>query len=64
MSYINNIALILVIAGALNWGFVGTFNLDIVSAIFGSMSTASRLIYCLVGLSAIYTASTAKNFLE
>jgi uncharacterized membrane protein YuzA (DUF378 family) len=64
MSTVNTIALIFVIVGGLNWGFVGTFNLDFVAAIFGSMSTASRLIYCLVGLSAIYTASTAKNFLE
>jgi uncharacterized membrane protein YuzA (DUF378 family) len=64
MTYINTLALLIVIVGGVNWGFVGTFNLDIISAIFGKMSTVSRLIYCLVGLSAVYTATTARNFLE
>lgn len=48
------IALILVIVGGLNWGLVGLFNLDLVKAIFGDMSLLSRLVYVLVGLSAVY----------
>ncbi len=40
--------------GALNWGFIGLFNIDIVAAIFGSMTFLSRLIYALVGFSAVY----------
>lgn len=44
---------ILVIVGALNWGLVGFFDFDLVAAIFGDMSTVSRVVYALVGVSAI-----------
>jgi uncharacterized membrane protein YuzA (DUF378 family) len=50
---LNLITLILVIVGALNWGLVGAFNFDLVAAIFGMMSIVSRIVYILVGVSAI-----------
>jgi uncharacterized membrane protein YuzA (DUF378 family) len=50
------IALILVIVGGLNWGLVGIFKFDLVAAIFGEMGAISRIVYTLVGLSAIYLA--------
>jgi len=49
------ITLILVVIGGVNWGLVGAFNFNLVDAIFGSMSFISRLIYILVGISAIYS---------
>jgi len=48
------ITLILVIVGGLNWALVGIFGFDLVAAIFGEMSALSRIIYVVVGLSAIY----------
>jgi uncharacterized protein len=48
------IAVILVIIGGLNWGLVGFFKFDLVAAIFGDMSSLTRIIYALVGLSALY----------
>jgi uncharacterized protein len=48
------ITLVLVIVGALNWGLVGLFNFDLVATIFGDMSLLSKIVYDLVGLSAIY----------
>jgi hypothetical protein len=48
------IALILLIVGGLNWLLVGAFNFDLVAAIFGAMSVVARIVYILVGLSAIY----------
>ncbi len=48
------LSLILVIIGGLNWGLIGGFKFDLVAAIFGDMSFISRIIYLLVGLSAIY----------
>ncbi|MFP4661410.1 MAG: DUF378 domain-containing protein [Halanaerobiales bacterium] len=50
------VALILLIVGGLNWGLVGLFSFDLVAAVFGDMSTLSRIIYTLVGLSAVYIA--------
>ncbi len=43
----------LVLIGALNWGLIGAFGFDLVGFLFGDMSIASRIIYLLVGLSAI-----------
>ncbi|MFA6551332.1 MAG: DUF378 domain-containing protein [Patescibacteria group bacterium] len=57
MSKINAwdwVAIVLVIIGGLNWGLIGLFNFDLVAAIFGQMSFLSKLIYDLVGLSALY----------
>ena len=53
LTAIEWVALILMIIGGLNWGLVGAFGIDVVAAIFGPMSTLSRLVYCLVGLSAL-----------
>lgn len=54
LSVLDWIALILLVIGGLNWGLVGLFSFDLVATIFGDMSTVSRIIYILVGLSGIY----------
>jgi len=54
MNAIDWAAFVLVIIGGLNWGLVGIFSFNLVDAIFGVMSVLSRIIYILVGLSAIY----------
>lgn len=48
------LSLVLVIVGGLNWGLVGILNFDLVATIFGDMSSLSRIVYSLVGVSAIY----------
>jgi len=48
------IALVLMIVGSVNWGLVGVLNLDLVAAIFGTMTPAARVVYALVGLAGIY----------
>ena len=58
MDWITKIALILIIVGGLNWGIIGLFNLDIIAFLFGPMSTLSRSIYMLVGMSAVWIAVT------
>jgi uncharacterized membrane protein YuzA (DUF378 family) len=55
LKVLDIIALILIIVGGLNWLLVGAFDFDLVAAIFGSMSVIARVVYVLVGLSAIYT---------
>jgi len=57
MKTFNVIVLVLVIVGGLNWGLVGLFNFDLVATIFGDMSVLSRVVYTLVGLSAIVVAA-------
>ena len=53
MRAINVITLILLIVGGLNWGLVGLFGFDLVAALFGAMSPLSRIVYALVGVSAL-----------
>jgi uncharacterized membrane protein YuzA (DUF378 family) len=54
MRALNAITLLLLIVGGLNWGLVGLFNFDLVAAIFGGGSTLARIVYVLVGLSALF----------
>ncbi len=55
MKALDMITLILVIIGGLNWGLVGLFQFDLVATIFGgSAGIITRIIYVLVGLSALY----------
>jgi uncharacterized membrane protein YuzA (DUF378 family) len=49
------IALILMIVGSINWGLVGAFNFNFVSAILGEQTMASRIVYVLVGLAGLYS---------
>jgi uncharacterized membrane protein YuzA (DUF378 family) len=53
------LALVLVLIGALNWGLVGLFNFNLVDEIFGSMTAITRVVYTLVGVSALYMAFVA-----
>lgn len=64
MKILYNIALTLVIIGALNWLLIGIFKFDLVAAIFGTMSAFSRIIYTLVGISGIISIGLYKNINE
>ena len=55
---LDKLALILVIIGGLNWGSIGIFQFDIVSWILGGqLNIASRIVYTLVALAAIWCIS-------
>ena len=54
MNWLDWIALILVLVGALNWGLVGLLSFDLVAYLFGALSILSLLVYDLVGLAALY----------
>jgi uncharacterized membrane protein YuzA (DUF378 family) len=55
-SSIRVIAAVLLVLGGVNWGLVGFFHFDLVAAIFGGDAAFSRIVYSLVGLSAVYLA--------
>ena len=56
MEFIEKIALWLTVIGGLNWGLVGAFDLDLVALLFGPLSLLSRIVYILVGISALLVA--------
>lgn len=53
---IDTISLILVIIGALNWGCVGLFGTDVISAVLGGSATVlARIIFSVVGIAGLWT---------
>lgn len=53
--FLDIICLTLIIVGALNWGLIGFFNYDLVSAIFGGgLHWIARVIFAVVGLAGVY----------
>lgn len=61
MTAMDWLAMTLLIVGGINWGLIGLFNFDLVATLFGEMTTVSRLVYVLVGLSALYSIYTASK---
>jgi len=59
LGSIDWIALVLTIVGGLNWGLVGLFNYNLVDGIFGVASVISKIVYILVGLSALWLIYTS-----
>jgi uncharacterized membrane protein YuzA (DUF378 family) len=58
MRSLNVLAAVLLIVGGLNWGLVAIAEFDLVAWIFGEefgvTNAASRIVYGLVGLAAVY----------
>ena len=53
METLQKIALIFTIVGALNWGFIGFFDINLVETLFGEAEMISRIIYAIVGICGI-----------
>ena len=63
MKILNLVVLLLILAGALNWGLWGLFQFDFVAWVFQSDSNAlSRIFYSIIGLSALWGLSYIKNW--
>jgi uncharacterized protein len=48
------VSLVFVLIGGINWGLVGLFSFDLVDAILGTIPVLARIVYVLIGLSALY----------
>ena len=59
MTGLDYLAMALLIVGGLNWAMVGLFDIDVVATLFGPGSPATRIVYVIVGLSALYSIYTA-----
>ena len=53
MRTLDVIAAILLVIGALNWGLVGLFHLDLVNFVFGATLIA-RIVYLLVAAAGVF----------
>jgi len=53
MKNVDLVTLVLVIVGALNWGLVGAFQFNLLTAIFG-VGAISNIVFILVGVAGVY----------
>ncbi len=54
MSMIQKIALCITIIGAINWALIGIFSFNLVEFFFTSDSVITRIIYIVIGLTALF----------
>lgn len=53
---LKQVAGILIMIGAINWGLVGAFDINIVSALLGVGSMLEKIVYILIGASGLLMA--------
>ena len=66
MKTLDIVAATLLVVGGLNWGLVALFDLDLVALItgageFGNKNALGAIVYGLVGISALYYATTFRR---
>jgi uncharacterized membrane protein YuzA (DUF378 family) len=54
LTVLDFVAMALLIVGGLNWAMVALFGIDMVATLFGVLTPATRLVYLLVGVAALY----------
>ncbi len=65
MEILKKICLVLIIIGAINWAFVGLFELDLVASIFGgSDALLARIIYIIIGIAGLIDLSILFDHLD
>ncbi len=64
MEILQKSCLVLTIVGALVWGIIGLFDVNILTALFGEDSMFPRVIYTLVGLAGIINVGLLFNKIE
>lgn len=55
MNMIDWVAFLLVVVGGINWGLIGFLSFDLVATIFAFAPIVARVIYCVVGVAAVYS---------
>lgn len=63
MEVFTKICLWISLIGAFSWGLIGVFGLDLIALVFGTMSLFTRIIYIIVGLTAIWVALRELNLI-
>ena len=68
MKKLDLIAVVLLVVGGLNWGLVALARFDLVAAVFGldfgETNALTRIVYGLVGLSAVYVAAQLRSIVR
>lgn len=58
MKTLHMVVFTLVVVGAVNWGFVGLLDFNLVTTVFGTVPGLEKIVYLLVGASGVVLAAT------
>lgn len=64
MENLQKMLLVLTIVGAINWGLVGLFDMNLVTSLFGSATFITRIIYTVIAVAGIVNIGILFNHLE
>ncbi len=64
METLQKILLVFTIIGAVNWGLIGIFDVDLVAMIFGDGTFFTRTIYTIVGICGIINIGILLGHIE
>ncbi len=64
LKSVDAIAYSMLLIGALNWGLIGFFDLNLIAALCGSMTMLTRGVYGIVGLAALYDLMMLPSILK
>ena len=62
MKMVHMVAYVLLWVGGINWGLMGLLDLNLVMMVLGAWPEVEKLVYILVGLSAVYTLATHMSY--
>mgnify|MGYP003289267621 FL=1 len=64
METLQKTALVFTIIGAINWGLVGIFDLNLVDFIFQDMDIIKRIIYIIIAICGLINIGLLFNHIE
>lgn len=64
METLQKIALVFTIVGAINWGLIGIFDLNLVDFLFQDMDIIKRIIYIIIAICGLINIGLLFNHIE
>ena len=64
METMQKTLLVITIIGAVNWGLIGMFDIDLVALLFGTGTLFTRIVYSLVGICGIINIGILMSHLD
>lgn len=52
---IDHLVKLLLIVGAVNWGVIGAFNIDLIHTVFSTSPALVSLVYVVIGIAGLYS---------
>lgn len=61
METVHKVCLVFTIIGAINWGLIGFFDFNLVTALFQDNSAITRIVYSIVGICGLINTALLFN---